>query len=773
MRGRRQSAADRDRSRGGASRRRSDGSGGEGRPSNGRLVGSDRIVPCGGIDYVLPKHYMELKAIGKGSYGVVASALNAKEGRRVAIKRISPISQNASDAKHVLRELRLVRHLGQHPNVITLLDCFVREERDELYLVMELMDSDLHRIIQSSQPLTEAHSRYFMLQLVRGVAYLHENRIIHRDLKPGNLLVSRNCDLRITDFGLARERPKGVDDAAPDEGVVDPMTEHVVTRWYRPPELMLCPDGLYSYGVDMWSVGCILAELLGRRPLFPGKNFVHQLQLIFDAIGAPLACDIAHIRGSQARRFLTGVASKRAVPFAVLFPSATQSATQLLSGLLRFPPAQRESARACLRHAFFHPLTLGREDGGRMADMALPDGASEHLDFAFESERTTKRALRRMLQEETHTFRRDERRRAKHAAREEASGAQRRPSSGGSASTASSSRSSERLHAARERAKLLQPQLNGARRRSEGGAPAAGEAPAAKAEARRKSAAAAEEDAKALEAGTTAAGSAARRGPFPAAEAEAEAEMEADPEAKVVAEAEAKAPECASPPAPWRERLAAPRQQRAREEPEHLGGAKGAANSEIASEEAARGDGAGAPARDVGGAAAAVASPPAAAPPLPPRLVDARSSAPAPGPAAEDIENAAPSDENRSGDGAKERAPRRPEAQRPAAHEGAAAGEGAAGGGAAPGKAEGAGRGRGRRLTVPKSPKFATMSWQKKPAARPAALERPRRRSGTAARRGSAERKGRGAAGDKGRRVAAQRAESPTRVQSRRRSLPG
>ncbi|CAN0442511.1 unnamed protein product, partial [Laminaria digitata] len=103
-----------------------------------------------------------------------------------------------------------------------------------------------------------------------GEKFLHDNRIIHRDLKPGNVLVTKNCTLRITDFGLARLRPmgSGVD---PDDEVDHPMTETAVTRWYRPPELMLCPDGLYGYAVDLWSVGCIFAELLGRHPFFPGE----------------------------------------------------------------------------------------------------------------------------------------------------------------------------------------------------------------------------------------------------------------------------------------------------------------------------------------------------------------------------------------------------------------------------------------------------------------------------------------------------------------------
>jgi serine/threonine protein kinase len=180
--------------------------------------------------FTLDSGYSDLKAIGRGSYGVVCSAFSAKLDRKVAIKKITPVSKNAMDVKHVLREIKLMRHMGKHENIITLEDLIFRETCDELYIVMELLDSDLHRIIQSKQPLTESHFKHFFFQLMCGVKYLHDNKIIHRDLKPGNLLVSKDCKLRITDFGLAREKPDNIEDG--------PMTEHVVTRWYRSPELM-------------------------------------------------------------------------------------------------------------------------------------------------------------------------------------------------------------------------------------------------------------------------------------------------------------------------------------------------------------------------------------------------------------------------------------------------------------------------------------------------------------------------------------------------------
>ena len=327
--------------------------------------------------------------------------------RKVAIKKIKPMAAHTADAKHVLREVRLMRYLSAHPNIITMHDLFADVGDDELYIVMELLDSDLHRIIQSPQPLTEAHNRYFMYQLIRGIKYVHDHDIIHRDLKPGNLLVTRNCDLRITDFGLAREHPKrgecGVNDpnANMDGDHVDDaerMTQHVVTRWYSPPELMLCPDGLYSYYVDIWSAGCIFAELLGRKPLFPGKNFVHQLQLIFDVIGAPKERDVAHITNKQARKFLSGVRGKVKRPFQEIFKDAPQLVIELLDELLMFEPNDRCSARAALEHPYFAPFEPGKETEPPIH----PD-----FNFDFEKKQLPRSRLRQMIIDEVASFRQE------------------------------------------------------------------------------------------------------------------------------------------------------------------------------------------------------------------------------------------------------------------------------------------------------------------------------------------------------------------------------
>jgi len=364
----------------------------------GRLRANEKVHYVASTTFTIDRNYSDLKLVGKGSYGVVCSANDTANNRKVAIKKITPMAKDIVDAKHVLREIRLMRHMGKHENIISLEDVMVRESADELYIVMELLDSDLHRVIQSPQALTHSHHRHFIHQLLCGVKYLHDNRIIHRDLKPGNLLVSRDCKLRITDFGLARERPTGRGQTLDDE-IDEPMTEHVVTRWYRPPELMLCPDGLYTYAVDMWSVGCILAEMLARRPIFPGKNFIDQLTLIFDVIGSPQSHEVSHIQNSQAKKYLYSQRGKRPVPFERIFPEAPEEMPELLNGLLKFDPSARLSVDECLDHRLF----------SRMAPTAstVYPPTSTAFEFSFERTKTTKAQLKQMILGEVASVRRE------------------------------------------------------------------------------------------------------------------------------------------------------------------------------------------------------------------------------------------------------------------------------------------------------------------------------------------------------------------------------
>ncbi|KAI9980878.1 hypothetical protein PInf_010223 [Phytophthora infestans] len=360
--------------------------------------------------FKVSSRYQFLNPLGKGSYGVVCAAKDRDTGQCVAIKKVTPMAKRTTDAKHTLREVLLLQHLGKHPNVISVHNLSANIKDDELYIVMDLMDTDMHRVIQSSQPLSDAHAKYFLHQLLRGVQYLHENGVLHRDLKPGNLLLSKTCQLKIADFGLARkiprgfnaatttlERPRSAPAASSKAKVPDraPMTEHVVTRWYRAPELMLQPDGLYDQSVDMWSVGCIFAEILGRKALFPGKNFLHQLTLIFDVIGAPSSEDTMQIQSSQAQRFLKSISKKPKIPFRTLFPKASEAAVDLLDRLLEFDPTTRISAQEALAHPYMQDIERKyRNRGGSDPPPCM------RADFSFDLKKLSKLDLRALIVKE-------------------------------------------------------------------------------------------------------------------------------------------------------------------------------------------------------------------------------------------------------------------------------------------------------------------------------------------------------------------------------------
>uniref|UniRef100_A0A1J3DJX7 mitogen-activated protein kinase n=1 Tax=Noccaea caerulescens TaxID=107243 RepID=A0A1J3DJX7_NOCCA len=291
--------------------------------------------------------YMPIKPIGRGAYGVVCSSVNTDNNEKVAIKKIHNVYENRIDALRTLRELKLLRYL-RHENVIALKDVMMpihKRSFKDVYLVYELMDTDLHQIIKSSQLLSNDHCQYFLFQLLRGLKYIHSANILHRDLKPGNLLVNANCDLKICDFGLARTRnTKG-----------QFMTEYVVTRWYRAPELLLCCDN-YGTSIDVWSVGCIFAELLGRKPIFQGTECLNQLKLIVNILGSQREEGLEFIDNPKAKRYIRSLPYSPGKSLSRLYPGANVLAIDLLQKMLVFDPSKRISVTEALQHPYMAAL---------------------------------------------------------------------------------------------------------------------------------------------------------------------------------------------------------------------------------------------------------------------------------------------------------------------------------------------------------------------------------------------------------------------------------
>uniref|UniRef100_A0A8C6L464 Mitogen-activated protein kinase n=1 Tax=Nothobranchius furzeri TaxID=105023 RepID=A0A8C6L464_NOTFU len=216
--------------------------------------------------------YSNLSYIGEGAYGMVCSAYDRDNKIRVAIKKISPF-EHQTYCQRTLREIKILLRF-KHENIIGINDIIrapTIDQMKDVYIVQDLMETDLYKLLKT-QHLSNDHICYFLYQILRGLKYIHSANVLHRDLKPSNLLLNTTCDLKICDFGLARV-------ADPDHDHTGFLTEYVATRWYRAPEIMLNSKG-YTKSIDIWSVGCILAEMLSNRPIFPGKHYLDQLNHI-------------------------------------------------------------------------------------------------------------------------------------------------------------------------------------------------------------------------------------------------------------------------------------------------------------------------------------------------------------------------------------------------------------------------------------------------------------------------------------------------------------
>ena len=340
-----------------------------------------------GTTFNLDQRYRIIDPVGSGAYGVVVSAEDTVTGKQVAIKKIEKGLDHPTLAKRTLRELKVLR-LIQHDNIIPIITIQLpknRQDLDGIYVVSELMESDLTSIIKSKQALGDEHCQFFLYQILRGLKFLHGSGVLHRDLKPRNLLVNSNCDLKICDFGLARVDLPGTKVKAAL------MTDYVATRWYRPPEALLLYRK-YTKAMDIWSVGCILGELLLRKPILPGKDTDNQLELIFSLLGTPDEEDILAIPNTRSRRYVERMPRKAPKDFKTIFKGANPDALDLLKRLLQFNPAKRMTVEEALRHPYLARYHF--EEDEHAGTPLSP------YDFLFENEILTVSATRNLIFEE-------------------------------------------------------------------------------------------------------------------------------------------------------------------------------------------------------------------------------------------------------------------------------------------------------------------------------------------------------------------------------------
>lgn len=219
------------------------------------------------IDDGILERYQVLAKVGRGAYGVVWRARDRASGQPVALKKVFDAFQNATDAQRTYREVMYLQQLNGHENIIRLLSAVRARNHRDLYLVFDLMDTDLHAVIRAGL-LRPLHKVFVLYQLFKALKFLHSAELVHRDLKPSNMLLNEQTLVKLADFGLARS-------LACDDGGEPPLaSDYIATRWYRAPEILLGSQR-YSAAVDLWSAGCILAETLQGRVLFPGKSSAH------------------------------------------------------------------------------------------------------------------------------------------------------------------------------------------------------------------------------------------------------------------------------------------------------------------------------------------------------------------------------------------------------------------------------------------------------------------------------------------------------------------
>ena len=412
--------------------------------------------------------YEPIKVLGSGSYGQVIEAMNKTTKRKVAIKRVTCLFEDLIDTKRILREITLLRFM-KNQFIVELLNIIYDKDDpffDTIFLIFECLPSDLKKIIKSNLHLNMLDVKLLVYHILCGLKYIHSCAVLHRDLKPGNILLDDNYQIKICDFGLARcvnkeddddeftdsvvpnrtidkkalfakgntlnqyaqNKPKEEEDIKEEEKKEEkkegkkrpPMLKdlkkkqqqilsvHVVTRWYRAPELILIETD-YSSAIDVWSVGCIFAELmmmikenaptfLDRTPLFPGKfcfplsppgsnkvkvnefgfpnEKTDQLNVIFDVIGTPSEDDMEFITDPNGKLYLKSLKVRPKKNLKSKFPGSTEDALDLLDRMLKFNPHKRITVNQSLEHPFFTEVR----------DPSKEVEADFNLEFEFEKD---------------------------------------------------------------------------------------------------------------------------------------------------------------------------------------------------------------------------------------------------------------------------------------------------------------------------------------------------------------------------------------------------
>ena len=319
------------------------------------------------LDFEILERYDTICKAGKGVYGIVYKAYDRKTHKIVALKKIYDAFRNQLDAQRTYREVVYLSYLNNHENIIKLKNIIKSENDRDLYLIFEYMETDLHLAIRSNI-LELIHKKYILYQVLRALKHLHSLNLIHRDIKPSNILMNDDCTVKLCDMGLIRSLDPN------NKNVLPPLTESVGTLWYRSPEILLC-SAKYGKESDIWGVGCLMAELIGGKPIFPGTSTINQLNRILEITGKPSKEDILNLQSEYASTLFESISGIKTKSLKNIYKHASGQELDLLSNLLNFNPIRRPSVDEALEHPFFsefHKEKKHKQDD-RIVKIPIPD----------------------------------------------------------------------------------------------------------------------------------------------------------------------------------------------------------------------------------------------------------------------------------------------------------------------------------------------------------------------------------------------------------------
>ncbi|KAL6422095.1 hypothetical protein ACFW04_010865 [Cataglyphis niger] len=326
------------------------------------------------IDAHISKQYDIVKRLGKGAYGIVWKAIEKKRKDTVAVKKIFDAFRNQTDAQRTFREIMFLLSFANHENIIKLIGLHKANNDRDIYLVFEYMETDLHNVIKRGNILKDIHKIFIMYQLFKAIKYIHSGNVIHRDLKPSNVLLNAQCHCKIADFGLARSVTQ-IGEGDGETGSDPTLTDYVATRWYRAPEILIASKR-YTRGIDMWSLGCILGEMLLGKPLFPGSSTINQVERIMATLPPPTDEDLISVSAGYGTNLLEKTPNGPRRTLKDLLPEVSEKALDLISNLIVFNPTQRLTAIEALEHPYvadFHRRGNEPERGSSVVPLLSDD----------------------------------------------------------------------------------------------------------------------------------------------------------------------------------------------------------------------------------------------------------------------------------------------------------------------------------------------------------------------------------------------------------------